>query len=162
MNQNKNFTKKKRSRNHNNLSIDNIIKKVKGKSMKCIYDTCNKIFERDNKNVYLDSINKKYVENVTKDFNIKFLQEKIYSILSLNPHNMTIIQQYCLNEQLQEIMNMTLNSSIQKLFLMKSKEFEEKYSFKNQFLFENLKEIPQVYKKMEKNIKKRKFIINLF
>ena len=77
MNHNKNFTKKKRSRNHNNLSIDNIIKKVKGKSMKCIYYTCNKIIGRDNKNVYLDSINKKYVENVTKDFNIKFLQEKI-------------------------------------------------------------------------------------
>ena len=162
MNQNKNFTKKKRSRNHNNLSIDNIIKKVKGKIMKCIYDTCNKIFERDNKNVYLDSINKKYVENVTKVFNIKFLQEKIYSILSLNPHNMTIIQQYCLNEQLQEIMNMTLNSSIQKLFLMKSKEFEEKYSFKNQFLFENLKEIPQVYKKMEKTLKKENSLLTYF
>ena len=162
MNQNKNFTKKKRSRNHNNLSIDNIIKKVKGKIMKCIYYTCNKIFERDNKNVYLDSINKKYVENVTKDFNIKFLQEKIYSILSLNPHNMTIIQQYCLNEQLQEIMNMTLNSSIQKLFLMKSKEFEEKYSFKNQFLFENLKEIPQVYKKMEKTLKKENSLLTYF
>ena len=162
MNHNKNFTKKKRSRNHNNLSKDNYTKKAKGKIMKCILYTCNKIIESDNEDVYLDSINKKYVENVTKDFNIKFLQEKIYSILSLNPHNMTIIQQYCLNEQLQEIMNMTLNSSIQKLFLMKSKEFEEKYSFKNQFLFENLKEIPQVYKKMEKTLKKENSLLTYF
>ena len=45
---------------------------------------------------------------------------------------------------------------------MKSKEFEEKYSFKNQFLFENLKEIPQVYKKMEKTLKKENSLLTYF
>ena len=47
MSQNINFIKRKRGRNHTNLSIDNCIKKAKVKIMRFIIHTSNKLIEKE-------------------------------------------------------------------------------------------------------------------
>ena len=160
MSQNINFIKRKRGRNHTNLSMDNCIKKAKVKIMRFIIHTSNKLIEKDNINLL--PINKKYVENVTKNFNIDFLKEKIYIILSLNSHNMKILQNNNFDKKFQEIMHMTLNTCIQKLFLLKPNEFLNIYFFENEYLFENLKLNQRVYKKMKKILTTKDSLLTYF
>ena len=47
--------------------------------------------------------------------------------------------QFLSNDLLKEIFNMTFEESIERIFMMSSKEFKKKYSFTNKFLFENWK-----------------------
>ena len=154
-----NFLNKKRGRiSNNNKSIkgkhdknspDNMVKKLKVQFMKFLIALMNHIIGISNKKTNnLQSINTKYTKNVTKEYNIHFFNQKVYIILSLNSQNLIVIQKYYFLEQFNQILNMKLNDIIQTIFLMKSEDFKNKYSFENEFLFYNLK----------KKMKMKKFI----
>ena len=142
---------------HNNLSIDNIIKKIKGKGFNCMHLTLNNIIKRiykDNKKKFKCKIKKKflnkicysYIRNGKKDFNEEFLKKKIKDIYLLNisskyktfNNNNELIEECCSNNLFKEIVNMNFNQFINSIFRMKSNDFEEKYSFDNKYLLDNL------------------------
>ena len=140
-------TKKKRIRK------DNLMKKLKGRIMKCLNNVSNKIIGKG----YIKQIDYKFIANVTKKFNIKLLKAKICRIFSFDKDNRKIIQDNDYNQKFKKIMNMTLNKFINKIFLMKSNEFKKEYCFECQDLFENLKnkEKKKEYKIMKKILKKK-------
>ena len=142
---------------HNNLSIDNIIKKIKGKGFNCMHLTLNNIIKRiykdnkkkfkcKNKKKFLNKICYSYIRNGKKDFNEEFLKKKIKDIYLLNisskyktfNNNNELIEECCSNNLFKEIVNMTFNEFIYNIFIMKSNEFKEKYSFYNKYLLDNL------------------------
>ena len=57
---------------------------------------------------------------------------------------------------------MTLNTCIQKLFLLKPNEFLNIYFFENEYLFENLKLNQRVYKKMKKILTTKDSLLTYF
>ncbi len=65
---------------------------------------------------------------------------KVYSKYSItyDNNNKEIIEKYSSNPLINEILNMTFEESIQKLFSMDKKDFQEKYKFENKYLFKNL------------------------
>ena len=76
---------------HNNLSIDNIIKKIKGKGFNCMHLTLNNIIKRiykdnkkkfkcKNKKKFLNKIYYSNIRNKKKKFNKEFLRKKIKNI----------------------------------------------------------------------------------
>ena len=142
---------------HNNLSIDNIIKKIKGKGFNCMHLTLNNIIKRiykdnkkkfkcKNKKKFLNKICYSYIRNGKKDFNEEFLRKIIKDIYLLNisskyktfNNNNELIEECCSNNLFKEIVNMTFNEFIYNIFIMKSNEFKEKYSFYNKYLLDNL------------------------
>ncbi len=142
---------------HNNLSIDNIIKKIKGKGFNCMHLTLNNIIKRiykdnkkkfkcKNKKKFLNKICYSYIRNGKKDFNEEFLKKKIKDIYLLNisskyktfNNNNELIEECCSNNLFKEIVNMNFNQFINSIFRMKSNDFEEKYSFYNKYLLDNL------------------------
>ena len=142
---------------HNNLSIDNIIKKIKGKGFNCMHLTLNNIIKRiykdnkkkfkcKNKKKFLNKICYSYIRNGKKDFNEEFLKKKIKDIYLLNisskyktvNNNNELIEDYCSDNLFKEIVNMNFNQFINSIFRMKSNDFEEKYSFDNKYLLDNL------------------------
>lgn len=142
---------------HNNLSIDNIIKKIKGKGFNCMHLTLNNIIKRiykdnkkkfkcKNKKKFLNKICYSYIRNGKKDFNEEFLKKRIKDIYLLNisskyktfNNNNELIEECCSNNLFKEIVNMTFNEFIYNIFIMKSNEFKEKYSFYNKYLLDNL------------------------
>jgi hypothetical protein len=131
---------------------DNLMKKLKGRIMKCLNNVSNKIIGKG----YIKQIDYKFIANVTKKFNIKLLKAKICRIFSFDKDNRKIIQDNDYNQKFKKIMNMTLNKFINKIFLMKSNEFKKEYCFECQDLFENLKnkEKKKEYKIMKKILKK--------
>ena len=132
---------------------DYLMKKLKGRIMKCLNNVSNKIIGKG----YIKQIDYKFIANVTKKFNIKLLKEKIWRIFSFDKDNRKIIQDNDYNQKFKKIMNMTLNKFINKIFLMKSNEFKKEYCFECQDLFENLKnkEKKKEYKIMKKILKKK-------
>ena len=152
--------------NHNKYSDDNLVKKTKVLAMNFLIVMINSLIENilkklntpPNNNSFLQPIKVNYSENVTKEFNIHFLNQKIYIILSLNSYNIKVIKNYLSNKKFNEIMNMKLNVIIQTFFLMKSNEYIAEFSSENQFLFDNLKEKKKdktIYEKMKKILKKK-------
>ena len=152
--------------NHNKYSDDNLVKKTKVLAMNFLIVMINSLIENilkklntpPNNNSFLQPIKVNYRENVTKEFNIHFLNQKIYIILSLNSYNIKVIKNYLSNKKFNEIMNMKLNVIIQTFFLMKSNEYIAEFSSENQFLFDNLKEKKKdktIYEKMKKILKKK-------
>ena len=179
-----NFLNKKRGRiSNNNKSIkgkhdknspDNMVKKLKVQIMKFLIILMNHIIGISNKkNNNLQLIDPDFTENVTKEYNIHFFNQKVYMILSLNSQNLIIIQNYYYLDQFNQILNMKLNDIIQTIFLMKSEDFKNKYSFENEFLFEFLKkknenkkkkknENEEFYKNMENILKKENSLLTYF
>ena len=171
-----NFLNKKRGRisnnnksikgKHDKYSSDNMVKKLKVQIMNFLIVLMNHIIGLSNKkNNNLQSIDVKYIENVTKEYNIHFFNQKVYMILSLNAQNLIIIQKYYFFEQFNQILNMKLNDIIQTIFLMKSEDFKNKYSFENEFLFDNLKkknENEEIYQNMENILKKENSLLTYF
>ena len=152
--------------NHNKYSDDNLVKKTKVLAMNFLIVMINSLIENilkklntpPNNNSFLQPIKVNYSENVTKEFNIHFLNQKIYIILSLNSYNIKVIKNYLSNKKFNEIMNMKLNVIIQTFFLMKSNEYIAEFSSENQFLFDNLKKKKKdktIYEKMKKILKKK-------
>ena len=152
--------------NHNKYSDDNLVKKTKVLAMNFLIVMINSLIENilkklntpPNNNSFLQPIKVNYRENVTKEFNIHFLNQKIYIILSLNSYNIKVIKNYLSNKKFNEIMNMKLNVIIQTFFLMKSNEYIAEFSSENQFLFDNLKEKKTdktIYEKMKEILKKK-------
>ena len=116
----------------------------------------------NNNNIFLQPIKVIYKENVTKEFNVDFLNQKVYIILSLNSKNIKIIKKFFFNEEFNKIMNMKLIDIIQTIFLIKPKEFEEKYGYKNQFLFQNLNKDKEIFKKMQIILNKEQSLLTYF
>ena len=139
----------------NRIRKDNIVKKLKGKIMKCLYNILNESIEKGD----IKQIDYKFIANVTKKFNIKLLKEKICRILSFDKDNKKIIQDNDYNEKFKKIMNMTLNNFINKIFVMKSNEFIKEYGFNSPYLFENLiKTVKKEEYKIMKKILEKKFL----
>lgn len=57
---------------------------------------------------------------------------------------------------------MKLIDIIQTIFLIKPKEFEEKYGYKNQFLFQNLNKDKEIFKKMQIILNKEQSLLTYF
>ncbi len=134
--------KKQRSENgnHNKYSLDNVIKKLKVHLMNFLLIMINTIFKTTTKkDSCLRPINVKYIENVTKEFNIHFLNQKVFIILSLNTYNIKYIKQYFFNDRIIYIMNKKLIDIIQTYFLMESDDYKTEFSCGNEDLFENFK-----------------------
>jgi hypothetical protein len=137
---------------HSKYSVDNCISKIKRTTFNCVILTINKllkIFSNDQ----IKQIDPSIMKDTTKVFNESLLTKKIYEIFLLkstkkypnnDENNRRIIEkflsnQFLLNDLLEEIFNMTFEESIERIFMMSSKEFKKKYLFTNKFLFENLK-----------------------
>ena len=132
--------------------MDNCISKLKRTTFNCVILTINKllkIFSNDQ----IQQIDPSIMKDTTKVFNESLLTIKNYEIFLLkstkkypnnDENNRRIIEKFLSNEflsndLLKEIFNMTFEESIERIFMMSSKEFKKKYSFTNKFLFENLK-----------------------
>ena len=134
--------KKQRSENgnHNKYSLDNVIKKLKVHLMNFLLIMINTILKQTTKkDSCLRPINVKYIENVTKEFNIHFLNQKVFIILSLNTYNIKYIKQNFFNNRINYIMNKKLIDIIKKYFLMELDDYKTEYSCGNEYLFENFK-----------------------
>ena len=134
--------KKQRSENgnHNKYSLDNVAKKVKVHLMNFLLIMINTILKQTTKkDSCLRPINVKYIENVTKEFNIHFLNQKVFIILSLNTYNIKYIKQYFFNDRINYIMNKKLIDIIKTYFLMESDDYKTEFSCGNENLFENFK-----------------------
>ena len=155
---------------HNKFSLDNIAKKFKVQSLNFVVLFGNRLIQKylkevdnlNNNNIFLQPIKVIYKENVTKEFNVDFLNQKVYIILSLNSKNIKIIKKFFFNEEFNKIMNMKLIDIIQTIFLIKPKEFEEKYGYKNQFLFQNLNKDKEIFKKMQIILNKEQSLLTYF
>jgi hypothetical protein len=133
---------------HTKYSKDNCIYKIKNKTVNCIIYTLNRLLK-----VYFpDREIKKIASSIFKDgskhFNLKLLNMKISDILLLkvsskysndyNNNNKEIIEKLKDINLFNEILNMTFEDSIHKLFMMSSNDYKAKYSFENKFLFEKM------------------------
>ena len=155
---------------HNKFSLDNIAKKFKVQFLNFLVFFVNMLIQKylkevdnlNNNNIFLQPIKVIYKENVTKEFNVDFLNQKVYIILSLNSKNIKIIKKFFFNEEFNKIMNMKLIDIIQTIFLIKPKEFEEKYGYKNQFLFQNLNKDKEIFKKMQIILNKEQSLLTYF
>ena len=143
LNQKTKFTKlgrKKKNdkliRKHNNRSLDNCIKKIKVNSNLCFHLTSNQII--NDKNIKLTLIDNTYIKNGKKSFNISLLNMTFQEIYKKKENNIEIIEKFSSDKLFKEIIDMTFIEFINTIFMMKSSEFEEKYSFYNQYLLENL------------------------
>ena len=84
------LTQKQRSENgnHNKYSLDNVVKRIKVHFMNFLLIMINTIFKTiTKKDSCLKRIKVSYTENVTQEFNIHFLNQKVFIILSLNTYN---------------------------------------------------------------------------
>ena len=136
------LTQKQRSENgnHNKYSLDNVIKKLKVHLMNFLLIMINTIFKTiTKKDSCLRPINNIYTKNVTKEFNIHFLNQKVFIILSLNTYNIKYIKQYFFNDRINYIMNKKLIDIIKTYFLMELYDYKTEYSCGNEYLFENFK-----------------------
>ena len=136
------LTQKQRSENgnHNKYSLDNVVKRIKVHFMNFLLIMINTIFKTiTKKDSCLRPINVKYIENVTKEFNIHFLNQKVFIILSLNSYNIKYIKQNFFNNRINYIMNKKLIDIIQTYFLMESDDYKTEFSCGNEDLFENFK-----------------------
>ena len=134
--------KKQRSENgnHNKYSLDNVAKKVKVHLMNFLLIMINTIFKTiTKKDSCLRPINNIYTKNVTKEFNIHFLNQKVFIILSLYTYNIKYIKQNFCNNRINYIMNKKLIDIIQTYFLMESDDYKTEFSCGNEDLFENFK-----------------------
>ena len=134
--------KKQRSENgnHNKYSLDNVAKKVKVHLMNFLLIMINTIFKTiTKKDSCLKRIKVSYTENVTQEFNIHFLNQKVFIILSLNTYNIKYIKQYFFNDRINYIMNKKLIDIIKTYFLMELDDYKMEYSCGNEDLFENFK-----------------------
>lgn len=155
---------------HNKFSLDNIAKKFKVQFLNFLVFFVKMLIQKylkevdnlNNNNIFLQPIKVIYKENVTKEFNVDFLNQKVYIILSLNSKNIKIIKKFFFNEEFNKIMNMKLIDIIQTIFLIKPKEFEEKYGYKNQFLFQNLNKDKEIFKKMQIILNKEQSLLTYF
>ena len=137
---------------HSKYSMDNCISKLKRKTCNCVILTINKLLKLFS-NDQIQQIDPSIMKDTTKVFNESLLIKKNYEIFLLkstkkypnnDENNRRIIEkflsnQFSSNDLLKEIFNMTFEESIERIFMMSSKEFKKKYSFTNKFLFENLK-----------------------
>ncbi len=131
--------KKQRSENDKYLS-DNVTIKLKVHLMNFLLIMINTIFKTTTKkDSCLRPIKVIYTENVTKEFNIHFLNQKVFIILSLNTYNIKYIKQYFFNDRIIYIMNKKLIDIIKTIFLMESDDYKTEFSCGNENLFENLK-----------------------
>ena len=133
-------------RKHSKYSIDNSIYKIKNKAFNCVVFTINNILK--NKGYEIKKVESNIFKDGSKIFNLELLKKKIADILLLkvsskysityDNNNKEIIEKYSSNPLINEILNMTFEESIQKLFSMDKKDFQEKYKFENKYLFKNL------------------------
>ena len=137
---------------HSKYSMDNCISKLKRTTFNCVILTINKLLKLFS-NDQIQQIDPSIMKDTTKAFNESLLTIKNYEIFLLkstkkypnnDENNRRIIEkflsnQFSSNDLLEEIFNMTFEESIERIFMMSSKEFKKKYSFTNKFLFENLK-----------------------
>ena len=137
---------------HSKYSVDNCISKLKRKTCNCVRLTINKLLKLFS-NDQIQQIDPSIMKDTTKVFNESLLTKKNYEIFLLkstkkypnnDENNRRIIEkllsnEFLTNDLLKEIFNMTFEESIERIFMMSSKEFKKKYSFTNKFLFENLK-----------------------
>ena len=137
---------------HSKYSMDNCISKLKRTTFNCVILTINKLLKLFS-NDQIQQIDPSIMKDTTKAFNESLLTIKNYEIFLLkstkkypnnDENNRRIIEkllsnQFLSNDLLKEIFNMTFEESIERIFMMSSKEFKKKYSFTNKFLFENLK-----------------------
>lgn len=137
---------------HSKYSVDNCISKLKRTTFNCVILTINKLLKVFS-NDQIQQIDPSIMKDTTKAFNESLLTKKNYEIFLLkstkkypnnDENNRRIIEkflsnQFLSNDLLKEIFNMTFEESIERIFMMSSKEFKKKYSFTNKFLFENLK-----------------------
>ena len=137
---------------HSKYSMDNCISKLKRTTFNCVILTINKLLKLFS-NDQIKQIDPSIMKDTTKVFNESLLTIKNYEIFLLkstkkypnnDENNRRIIEkllsnQFSSNDLLKEIFNMTFEESIERIFMMSSKEFKKKYSFTNKFLFENLK-----------------------
>ena len=134
---------------HTKYSKDNCIYKIKNKTVNCIIYTLNEILkEKSQKNWEIKKIASSIFKDGSKHFNLKLLNMKISDILLLkvsskysndyNNNNKEIIENFKDNNLFNEILNMTFEDSIRKLFMMSSNDYKAKYSFENKFLFEKM------------------------
>ena len=136
------LTQKQRSENgnHNKYSLDNVVKRIKVHFMNFLLIMINTIFKTiTKKDSCLRPINNIYTKNVTKEFNIHFLNQKVFIILSLNTYNIKYIKQNFCNNRINYIMNKKLIDIIQTYFLMESDDYKTEFSCGNEDLFENFK-----------------------
>lgn len=164
----KKFEKKKGK--HNNLSNDNVTKKIKGKVFSCIHSTLNNIIKRFykknkkkfkcQKKSFLKKISYTFIKDGHKNYNIEFLNKQIKDIYLFQisskykekENNIEIIEKFSSDELFKEIIDMTFSEFINRIFMMKSSEFEAKYSFYNKYLFENLQIEDEEEKSIIKNL----------
>ena len=137
-------------RKHNNRSLDNCIKKIKVNSNLCFHLTSNKII--NDKNIKLTLIDNIYIKNGKKSFNISLLNMTFQEIYKKKENNIEIIEKFSSDELFKEIIDMTFSEFINRIFMMKSSEFEAKYSFYNKYLFENLQIEDEEEKSIIKNL----------
>ena len=137
---------------HSKYSMDNCISKLKRTTFNCVILTINKLLKLFS-NDQIKQIDPSIMKDTTKVFNESLLTIKNYEIFLLkstkkypnnDENNRRIIEkllsnQFLSNDLLKEIFNMTFEESIERIFMMSSKEFKKKYLFTNKFLFENLK-----------------------
>ena len=137
---------------HSKYSVDNCISKIKRTTFNCVILTINKLLKVFS-NDQIQQIDPSIMKDTTKVFNESLLTKKNYEIFLLkstkkypnnDENNRRIIEkllsnQFLSNDLLKEIFYMTFEESIERIFMMSSKEFKKKYSFTNKFLFENLK-----------------------
>ena len=137
-------------RKHNNRSLDNCIKKIKVNSNLCFHLTSNQII--NDKNIKLTLIDNIYIKNGKKSFNISLLNMTFQEIYKTKKNNIEIIEKFSSDELFKEIIDMTFSEFINRIFMMKSSEFEAKYSFYNKYLFENLQIEDEEEKSIIKNL----------
>ena len=141
------LTQKQRSENgnHNKYALDNVVKSIKVHFMNFLLIMINTIFKTiTKKDSCLRPINNIYTKNVTKEFNIHFLNQKVFIILSLNTYNIKYIKQYFFNDRINYIMNKKLIDIIKTYFLMESDDYKTEFSCGNEDLFENFKKMKKI------------------
>lgn len=133
-------------RKHSKYSYDNLIYKIKNKAFNCVVFTLNTLLQ--NTGYGIKKIESNIFKDGSKNFNLELLKKSISNLLLLkvsskyslayDHNNKEIIEKFSSNELINEILNMTFEESIQKLFSMDKKDFQEKYKFENKYLFKNL------------------------
>ena len=162
------LTQKQRSENgnHNKYSLDNVVKRIKVHFMNFLLIMINTIFKTiTKKDSCLRPINNIYTKNVTKEFNIHFLNQKVFIILSLNTYNIKYIKQYFFNDRINYIMNKKLIDIIKTYFLMESDDYKTEFSCGNEDLFENFKKYEEdkiICDIMEMILKKENSLLTYF
>ena len=130
--------------NHNKLSNDNVIYKMKVKFNKFIYRHLNHYLPI---NLKLKKIDGKIIKNGNKNFNLRlfkfsikqYLMNKISSKyknqININKNLLKLIEN---NKEIYEFLEETYENVFYKYFLMNKYEYFNKYGFINLFLYDNL------------------------